>query len=163
MFFSDIEKIKEAGFTGFVDIENLIDKKHEPSKHPGVYMVIKPDNETIEFINPGSGGFFKGKNPNVDISVLKQNYVNEAIVLYIGKAGSLTGKATLYSRINQYLKFGQGKNIGHWGGRYIWQIKNPEKLIFCWKPIDTEPKEYERALINSFIKQYGKMPFANLV
>lgn len=41
-------------------------------------------------------------------------------MVYIGKAGT-----TLRKRLNQYLKFGNRQNIGHWGGRYIWQIKIP--------------------------------------
>ena len=111
----------------------------------------------------GTGGFFKGKNPNVSFETLKKNWVDNAKVMYIGKAGSNNGNATLHSRLNQYLKFGQGKNIGHWGGRLIWQFKNSSDLIVCCKKLPAEePREVEGALIQSFIKQFGKRPFANL-
>ena len=63
----------------------------------------------------------------------------------------------------QYLKFGQGKNIGHYGGRLIWQLKNHLDLIFCWLPMtDTEPRELEKKILADFIQQYGQRPFANL-
>lgn len=77
-----------------------------------------------EFLSHGTGGFFKGKDPNVSITELETNWVENTCVVYIGKAGT-----TLQKRLNQYLKFGNGQNIGHWGGRYIWQIKIP--VICC--------------------------------
>ena len=73
-------------------------------------------------------------------------------------------EATLRSRILQYLKFGQGKPVGHKGGRYIWQLSDAEELLFCWKPLPTdEPEDVESMLISEFKHQYaGKRPFANL-
>ena len=66
--------------------------------------------------------------------------------------------------LNQYLKFGNGQNIGHWGGRYIWQIKNSGNLLLCWKPTpDEDPEAIETALIARFKEQHrGHRPFANL-
>lgn len=117
----------------------------------------------VEFINPGVGGFFKGKDPNVDIPQLKDKYVDSTVV-YIGKAGSSSSKATLFSRLGQYLGFGQTKNIGHYGGRYIWQLKNHEDLLFCWKPLnEEEPIVLEKELLSLFKEEFGKLPFANLV
>lgn len=90
--------------------------------------------------------------------------MDDTIVVYIGKAGTATAQATLYSRLGQYLKFGQGENIGHYGGRYIWQLEDSHNLLVCWKKLpDNDPREVERKLIESFKLQYnGKRPFANL-
>lgn len=161
--FTHIETIKAAGFSGFKTIHSLwLDRSPIP-KVKGVYLVINPDFEQTAFTEPGVGGFFKGKDPNVSKEELERNVVPSSPVVYIGKAGSPTGKATLNSRLGQYLRFGQGKNVGHWGGRYIWQLKNHADLIYCWKVTPNEdPREVEKELLSDFIKQFGVRPFANL-
>jgi len=163
MDFSDFSSISKNGFTGFFTVRDLWADSSQIPKDRGVYLVLNPEHENCKFMLPGVGGFFKGKNPNVSIQELESNHAPGSIVAYIGKAGSLTGKATLQSRLRQYLKFGQGKNIGHWGGRYIWQIKNHQDLVFCWKPTpDQDPRESEKSMISEFSTMYGQRPFANL-
>jgi len=160
--FNNIIQIKQAGFEGFkTKGELFIDSSYVP-KVKGVYFVLFQSSKP-SFLEVGTGGFFKGNNPNISLEILKKKWVDNAKVIYIGKAGSNNGNATLHSRLNQYLKFGQGKNIGHWGGRLIWQLKNSSNLIVCWKKLPAEePREVEGALIQSFLKQFGKRPFANL-
>ena len=69
----------------------------------------------------------------------------------------------LHSRLVQYLRFGQGKKVGHWGGRFIWQLQNHEDLVFSWKITpNNDPSEVERSLLSQFVDQFGKLPFANL-
>ncbi|MEQ8422428.1 MAG: hypothetical protein RIB64_20640 [Arenibacter algicola] len=163
MDFTDINSIKINGFIGFGTVHELWSDKSCIPKIKGVYLIINPTSEKVEFINPGVGGFFKGKDPNVSISVLKSNHVENSQVVYIGKAGSPTGTATLNSRLGQYLRFGETKNVGHWGGRLIWQLKNHSELIFCWKPTpNDDPREIEKQLLSEYIKQFGVRPFANL-
>lgn len=164
MNFNNRTEIEKNGFVGFKTVKELWDNRKDIPKKMGVYLVIDPNFKNTEFINPGVGGFFKRKDPNVPISELKMNYVPNSQVVYIGKAGGSTVKATLHSRLGQYLSFGKTKNVGHAGGRYIWQIKNHENLIFCWKETPkNEPVNIERDLINEFIDQFGKMPYANLI
>lgn len=163
MNFNDISDIKKNGFNGFKSVAELWTDKTCIPKIKGVYLVINPSYPNTQFNIPGVGGFFKGKDPNVTLDVLKNNHVENSQVVYIGKAGSLTGQATLNSRLGQYLGFGKTKNVGHWGGRLIWQLKNHSELIFCWKSTPLEdPREVEKQLLNKYIKQFGVRPFANL-
>lgn len=163
MDFNQTDSLKSAGFSGFKSVEDLWSDRSCIPKIKGVYLVINSTHENTEYINPGVGGFFKGKDPNLSVNELKEHRVQGSQVVYIGKAGSLTGKATLYSRLGQYLRFGQGKNVGHYGGRLIWQIKNPERLIFCWKPTpDEEPRLVEKKLLETYTHQFNTLPFANL-
>ena len=164
MKYNSLNEIEKAGFTGFKTINQLmIDNSSIPDKI-GIYLVLYIGDNTPNFSVPGSGGFFKRKDPNVPIETLQSNWVNKTLVLYIGKAGTSTGNATLLSRLKQYLKFGQGKNIGHYGGRYIWQVKDHQNLLICWKTTPNEdPRMIEKELIQDFVNQYHKRPFANLM
>lgn len=163
MTFNDISELKELGFIGFVSIGDLFLNSSVLPDKQGVYCIINSLDSKADFLESGCGGYFKGKNPNVSLSELNHNWVEGATVVYIGKAGGTGKKATLRSRLRQYLKFGQGKPVGHWGGRLIWQVKHPSALIICWKALpDQEPREYEADLIRRFIGKFGKRPFANL-
>lgn len=161
--FNSIDDILRHGFFGFRTIESLwIDRTCIP-KYKGVYLVLDQNGKPY-FMNPGVGGFFKGRDPNVSVVELNDNHVPGSLVVYIGKAGGPTSMPTLHSRLGQYLRFGQGMNVGHWGGRLIWQLKNHRGLLLCWKPTpDDDPREVEKLLISNYEKQYGKKPFANLV
>lgn len=156
MTFNDIDEIKKAGFIGFKKMSELfLDSSMLPDNN-GVYLVLNIDNKPGEFLTVGSGGHFKGKDPNISLTDLKSNWVDNTKVVYIGKATSLR------SRLRQYFSFGQGKNIGHYGGRLIWQIKYSKDLVVCWKSLTTDPREFEVDLIQQFVKTFGCRPFANL-
>lgn len=163
MDYNNIDKIKNNGFMGFKSVRELWSDRKDIPKVPGVYLVMNPQYDAPEYINPGVGGFFKGRNPNLPIADLEKNHVKYSQVIYIGKAGGSTGKATLHSRIGQYLRFGKTKNVGHWGGRLIWQLRNHPDLIFCWQPTPKDdPREVEKRLLADYINQFGQRPFANL-
>ncbi len=156
MIFNDIDEIKKAGFNGFKKMSELfLDSSILPDNN-GVYLVLNIDNKPGEFLPVGSGGHFKGKDPNISVADLKSNWVDNTKVVYIGKATSLR------SRLRQYFGFGQGKNIGHYGGRLIWQLKYSKDLVVCWKSLTTDPREFEADLIQQFVKTFGCRPFANL-
>ena len=164
MNIDNIDSIKESGFNGFKKISDLKLNSTIIPKIKGVYLVLRPNKNKVEFIEIGTGGFFKNKNPNVDISKLTDKWNEDAGIVYIGKAGGENSSATLQSRLKQYLNFGQGKKVGHWGGRYIWQIKNIDDYIICWKELpDEEPRIIEMKLIDLFRQKFNNFPFANLV
>ena len=157
MTFNDIDEIKNAGFTGFKKVSELFLNSSLIPDNKGVYLVLNIDNKPGDFLVIGTGGHFKGRNPNVSLDELKSNWIDNTKVVYIGKATSLK------SRLRQYLSFGQGKNIGHYGGRLIWQIKYSKDLVVCWKTLETDvPREFESDLIKLFVSSFGRRPFANL-
>lgn len=164
MDFNNIDSIKSNGFLGFYFIDEINWNISIIPKKQGVYLILNKAENCPGFLGVGSGGHFKGKNPNVPIEKLEDNWIEHSKVIYIGKAGGGNSKATLQSRLLQYMKFGQGSPVGHWGGRYIWQLRDSGKLVICWKPLPhDEPRQVESTLIEQFVSLYGERPFANLV
>ena len=146
------------GFEGFKTIRELVEEKKLIPAQKGVYVVLRESESTPQFLLKGTGGHFKGKDPNVPISELKENWVEGTPIVYIGKSNGLC------KRLSQYLRFGQGANVSHWGGRYIWQLVDYLDLVICWKTLeDDDPREMERLMIAEFKENHaGKRPFANL-
>jgi hypothetical protein len=159
-----IQDLAAGGFIGFKSVAELRSDCSCLPKTKGVYLFIRPQVEAApEFIPVGTGGHFDNRDPNVPLELLESNWVKGGLVVYIGKAGGGGTKATLHSRLRQYLRFGQGKPIGHWGGRFIWQLKDAADLVVCWKPLpNEEPSLVESNLIRQFCKAFGQRPFANL-
>jgi len=156
--------LKEYGFFGFVTVSHLKDNDcNDIPEEKGVYIVVKEDSDPVSFLEKSIGGHFKGKDPTVSKAKLNSKWVKGAYVLYVGQTGAGKSEATLSSRIDQLIKFGKGRNIGHWGGRYIWQLENAKNLVVAWKCLSMDdPKREKTKLITEFRNIYGKRPFANL-
>lgn len=119
-------------------------------------MVTYTASAPITFAERSCGGWFKGKDPTVTLDALAANWVDDAQVVYIGKADQLN------RRLKQYADFGSGKPIGHWGGRLIWQLPSIDCLLIAWKETPGRvPVDVEAELITQFRRAYGKPPFAN--
>ena len=155
---TEIEKLQKAGFTGFIDIKTLKETYSQLPREKGVYVVVRMSGSDPVFLEKGTGGFFKGKNPNVSINKLQDNWIVDSQIMYIGQT-----TASLQSRISQYLRFGSGMAVGHYGGRYIWQLKDSDNLVFAWKILPSnDPRAYERTMLEDFLSEHGALPFANL-
>ena len=99
----------------------------------------------------------EGRDPAVPIQELQQAWVTGPIVIYIGKA------TVLRDRLRTYMHFGEGHPAPHWGGRYVWQLADAERLLVCWKVLtDEKQANVESQLIQQFKVRYGTRPFANL-
>lgn len=149
-----------SGFKGFIRVGQLMESGCSViDDAPGVYLILRRSAEPPIFLEKGTGGWFKGLDPNVPISVLEEKWVEGTEIMYIGKAGT-----SLRKRIRTYMRFGMRLDSPHKGGRYIWQLADSRDLLVCWKvlPNCTDPESYEKMMIIDFIKKYGKFPFANL-
>ena len=155
--YNNIEEIHNAGFVGFKTVAEM--KNGGCRELPiagGVYMIIRPYTEKPQFLQIGSGGHFKDKDPNVSIEELRFNWVDNTCVLYIWKATSIK------KRLSQYMSFGRGSKAGHWGGRLIWQLADVDEMLVCWKATTEIPRKVEERMIAEFKSLYGQWPFANL-
>lgn len=162
--FQNLSQLKNLGYSGFLTVNQVRLNYDLLPNNKGTYLILKNESDNYQFLPKGTGGYFKGKDPNVDIQTLKDNWVENTVLLYAGKAGGNESASSIKKRVKQYLEFGQGKAIGHYGGRYIWQLSNNQNLLLAWKvAIDRDPREEEKLLLRNFYDEYGVLPFANLV
>ena len=151
-------------FQGFRSVAYYRENTHQIPQAAGVYVLLRDTEKKPDFQVIGSGGRFKERNPNISLRELDENWVPGAKVVYIGKAGGTGSSATLRGRLDQLLKFGAGRKIGHWGGRLLWQLTDHEELLLGWMPIsDQEPAALEAQMIAEFKNHFGQRPFANLM
>ncbi len=150
----DRASLEAEGFTGWFTFPDARSSGAIPTTG-GVYVVTYSSLAPVAFLPLNPGGRFKGKDPTVPASALEANWL-DAEVVYIGKADQLR------RRICQFADFGAGKPIGHWGGRLIWQLAEPDQLRIAWKETPGRvPVEVEAEMLALFRHQYGKPPFAN--
>jgi hypothetical protein len=153
------------GFGGFQSVGRL--RASSLSSAPdggGVYAVLRESDDPPQFLTRSTGGWFKRKDPTVPVSVLRSKWVDDAVVLYIGKADAgRSGRRGLRKRLSELLDFGAGRPIGHKGGRYLWQVGGSSEFVVCWRE-DPTPRASETALLAEFKGAHdGTRPFANLI
>lgn len=147
-----VDWLKSIGFEGFVPVHRAV--ASVPSV-PGTYVVLREPISDPSFAVVSQGGWFKGRNPAVGVDQLDAKWVPGAQVVYIGQGGDLR------RRIGQLSRYGLGSPVGHWGGRYLWQLEDCADLAIAWRR-DDEPTQAESDLLSRFVARHGRLPFANL-
>lgn len=149
--------LAKRGFVGFVP---FVDLPSSPvPAGAGIYVVLRPAASPPAFLVRSPAGHRKGHDPTAAPATLNSAWVPGATLVYVGKAA---GRQGLSRRLNAYRRQGQGRNAGHGGGAYIWQLADSDTLLVAWRTV-TEPPvgRAEAELIAEFTALHGALPFAN--
>ncbi|HSO89752.1 MAG TPA: hypothetical protein VLR70_01235 [Arthrobacter sp.] len=157
------QSLKQDGFTGFRPLGDL-DINRIPQK-PGIFAVLQPEGFRPQFLARSTAGIFKKKDPTLTAEALAAEWVADADILYVGKAGpGSKGNRGLRRQIQEFVDFGKGKPPGHWDGRLVWQLAAAGSLSVAWKELPVEQLTAAEAGYHAaFVEEYGRLPFANLV
>lgn len=157
------KSLKEDGFTGFRPLQDL-DTNRIPQRQ-GIFAVLRPPEFEPRFLPKSTAGVFRKKNPSLSQAELAAEWVPDADVLFLGKAGAGSkGNRGLRRQISEFNDFGKGKPPGHWDGRLIWQLADAGKLLVAWKELPPEALSPALAEYHAeFVRFHGRLPFANLV
>jgi hypothetical protein len=149
---------QEAGFEGFLPFSRLLAETTLVPTVPGIYVVLRNPNNDPVFLNKSPAGWFKDKNPSVTTDQLASSWVRNAHMLYIGATSR-----TLRQRVRELVRFGNGANVGHYGGRMLWQLDGIWSAKLAWRQAESEDAgDDKRQLLDLFDGMYGSLPFANI-
>ena len=150
-------ELRKEGFSGFAKFKGL-DFTRVPQS-AGVYVLLRAKDDIPVFLDRSRGGHFKQKDPTFDPSVLTGRWVEGAHCIYIGKAGT-----SLRRRLQDFRHYGDGRPVGHQGGRYVWQLADADDFVVAWKTTPGEDsRAVEAALISRFEQLHGAKPLGNII
>jgi hypothetical protein len=150
-----------SGFSEGIIVRDLHrDRFNRVPSGAGVYVLLRNAYSCPRFLRESKAGWFNKLDPSYSACVVRDAWVVNAQIVYVGKAAGAKG---LRQRIRQLIDFGYGKPIGHRGGRMLWHLQDHKTLLLKWQECPRSQADgLETKLIDQFkVSHNGKRPFAN--
>ena len=142
----DRSALVDAGFTGFVRFEELV--ASTAPNVAGIYVVLRETGQEPEFMAETTSKAY----PPFTVDDLSSRWVDDAMVIYIGKSEKIRTRLLQYAR----------RDASHGGGRAIWQLADQRSLTVAWMPTPSESAEAAEIRYRAaFAREHGRWPFAN--
>src|SRR5690242_876350 len=126
--------LTQDGFTGFRVLDEL--EIMRIPQGPGIFAILRPEGFEPVFLAKSTAGTFKKKDPSLKKAALEAEWVPEAPVIYLGKAGvGSQGNRGLRKQIQEFLDYGRGRPTVVWDARLIWQLRDATDLVIAWKEL----------------------------
>lgn len=123
-----------------------------PCALPGVYVVT---------LDPDPNGRCGLAVPTELPPTLRQRWLPDQPIVYIGKAGGPNRKTTLHKRMQQFYLHKYNARSPHRGGQDV-RLLRPEPLWLFWAPTpERDPREIEQLMLAAFKAAAGHRPFGN--
>lgn len=158
------DDLRAYGFEGFRTIMSLREESCERvPADTGAYVVLRDWTAPPKFLARSTAAVWRQQSPTVPVEELAAKWVEGASVLYIGHAAGPGVRDRLQQRFKRFMRFGAGKVVSHWSGRYIWQLSAASALRMAWFATDKRDSDpLVRRMFAAFEESYGTLPFANL-
>jgi hypothetical protein len=118
--------------------------------YPGVYVIVAKQKSRDCPLCPIKTAQFQ----KIELEFERVLWVPNKEIIYIGQ----TSKQKLTKRIDQFYRHQYGRRSPHHGGQAV-HLLNCELEVY-WSPAD-HPKKAEAQMLFAFMRQSGRLPYAN--
>lgn len=157
-------ELEALGFTGFARTGQLHAERCEPVPDAtGVFAIVRDATTAPEFMARSTAPVWRGMDPTRPADELLARWVAGAQVLFVARAAGTGVRGRLHQRIKRLLRFGHGRVVAHWSGRFVWQLRDHSGLRVAWRECASaaDAEALEAMLLERFVSRFGARPFAN--
>lgn len=161
----DVPGLKTRGFKGFAPIITLQQNAFaDVPKQRGIFLVAWLTQRKPNFLERSPAGKARGLDATVSVPQLAVKWIPGAVPLFLARTVDTDRGSHLRGRIEEFIEFGQGKDLELADGKFIWQIADVHDLAFAWLPT---PQESPSLLLSHLLAEFkdahrGRLPFGNL-
>ena len=150
----------EAGFQGFAKLVFLQEAFHKQvPKVAGLFAIVRESDSPPEFLELPQARALPPNAWRVDTEHLRNRWVPDSSVLYLGAAGPDHRDHSLRDAISRldWPSIHQTSALTH-HGQLIWYLRGSQELEAAWC---TEPSLSLEEALAAFAESHGRVPFGN--
>lgn len=158
------DDLAAEGYVGFLTVGQLHRSGcFEVPDECGVYVVLRRGEAPHAILRRSQAPAWRGEDPTRPVEELAARWIDGTALLYVNAAPGAGVRHRLRQRLKRMLRFGHGSVVGHWSGRFLWQLGESSRLVLAWRPCtDAEaPRAIAQEILRRFEAVHHARPFAN--